>query len=172
MATEKQIAANRRNARRSTGPRTPAGKARAALNALTHGLTTQAADLPPDRERDQRLARWLAGPTASPESPARALHVARVQRYCCRVDAAIVFVLEERNERLLDPMAASHGPLPPGRPSPLDPDGRLDRLRRLERYRRRALAQRSKAVKLLARTIKRDRQSGRSGSATARDDPR
>src|SRR5690349_8436328 len=57
MASEKQIAANRRNARRSTGPRTPAGKVRAALNALTHGLTTQAADLSQDREGDQRLTR-------------------------------------------------------------------------------------------------------------------
>ena len=31
------LAANRGNARKSTGPRTPAGKARARLNSLTHG---------------------------------------------------------------------------------------------------------------------------------------
>jgi hypothetical protein len=36
MATEKQIAANRANASRSTGPRTPSGKARASQNALRH----------------------------------------------------------------------------------------------------------------------------------------
>ena len=38
MATHAQIAANRRNAKRSTGPRTPAGKTIAARNALRHGL--------------------------------------------------------------------------------------------------------------------------------------
>lgn len=37
MATPAQVSANRANARRSTGPRTPAGKARAAMNAVTHG---------------------------------------------------------------------------------------------------------------------------------------
>jgi len=38
MASELQIAANRRNALRSTGPRTRAGKARAAKNACKHGM--------------------------------------------------------------------------------------------------------------------------------------
>src|SRR5579862_8004792 len=39
MATAAQIAANRANARRSTGPRTPEGKAASSRNALTHGAT-------------------------------------------------------------------------------------------------------------------------------------
>jgi hypothetical protein len=42
MATAAQIAANRRNALRSTGPRTAAGKAVSSRNALRHGLTAQA----------------------------------------------------------------------------------------------------------------------------------
>lgn len=39
MATPKQIAANRRNAARSSGPRTEQGKARSKKNALRHGLS-------------------------------------------------------------------------------------------------------------------------------------
>ena len=37
MATPAQIAANRRNARKSTGPRTPQGKAWSRRNTWTHG---------------------------------------------------------------------------------------------------------------------------------------
>jgi len=38
MATEKQIAANRRNAQKCTGPKTREGKFKSSLNALKHGL--------------------------------------------------------------------------------------------------------------------------------------
>ena len=38
MATQRQIEANRANATKSTGPRTPAGKAKACLNAFSHGF--------------------------------------------------------------------------------------------------------------------------------------
>jgi hypothetical protein len=39
MATEKQIAANRANAKRSTGPKTAAGKQKSSRNAYRHGLS-------------------------------------------------------------------------------------------------------------------------------------
>jgi len=39
MASQKQIEANRRNARKSTGPRSTAGKKRASRNAYSHGLS-------------------------------------------------------------------------------------------------------------------------------------
>jgi hypothetical protein len=38
MASEKQIAASRANAKRSTGPKTAAGRLKSSRNAYRHGL--------------------------------------------------------------------------------------------------------------------------------------
>jgi hypothetical protein len=46
MTTEAQVAANRLNAQKSTGPRTAEGKAVVTQNALKHGLRAQAVVLP------------------------------------------------------------------------------------------------------------------------------
>jgi len=45
MASQQQIDANRQNAQKSTGPKTPEGKAAVSQNALKHGLTAQQAVL-------------------------------------------------------------------------------------------------------------------------------
>ena len=52
MATDKQIAANRLNAQKSTGPRTPEGRAAVRLNGVTHGLTAQTLVLKGESETD------------------------------------------------------------------------------------------------------------------------
>jgi hypothetical protein len=58
MATIAQIEANRRNARRSTGPVTPAGKAVSSRNATTHGILSRDTVLPEENPQDlERLLR-------------------------------------------------------------------------------------------------------------------
>ena len=50
MATEAQIAANRRNAQLSSGPRTQVGKNVSRMNALRHGLTQQIEVMTPEEK--------------------------------------------------------------------------------------------------------------------------
>lgn len=62
MVTRNQVEANRRNARRSTGPRTAEGKARVATNAVKHGLTAKQVILPGEdpAEFEAHRSRFLA----------------------------------------------------------------------------------------------------------------
>ena len=46
MTTPAQIEANRRNAQKSTGPKTAQGRAVVSLNGLRHGLRAETAVLP------------------------------------------------------------------------------------------------------------------------------
>jgi len=50
MTSDKKAEANRRNALKSTGPKTPEGKAAVRLNALKHGLLSQNILLPGEDE--------------------------------------------------------------------------------------------------------------------------
>jgi hypothetical protein len=52
MASDAQINANRRNAQKSTGPRTPEGKAISSRNSMVHGLTSQSPQLPGEDSAD------------------------------------------------------------------------------------------------------------------------
>jgi hypothetical protein len=63
VASDRQIAANRRNAGASTGPRSSSGKQRASYNAYRHGL---AAGSPRLADVIERYARNIAGKHASP----------------------------------------------------------------------------------------------------------
>ncbi len=60
MPTRKQLEANRRNANKSTGPRTRAGKALSSRNALKHGLCAEQVLLPDEDEGEyERLGEQL-----------------------------------------------------------------------------------------------------------------
>jgi hypothetical protein len=52
VATEKQFEANRLNAQKSTGPKTPEGRAAVRLNGVTHGLTAETIVLKGESEAD------------------------------------------------------------------------------------------------------------------------
>jgi hypothetical protein len=54
MATEAQMNANRQNAKKSTGPRTPEGKNISSRNSLVHGMTS-GKFLPPDGDPKEFL---------------------------------------------------------------------------------------------------------------------
>jgi hypothetical protein len=60
--SEAKLAANRRNAQKSTGPRTPEGKDRSRLNALDHGCCAKTLILPGEEpeELERRQAAWSA----------------------------------------------------------------------------------------------------------------
>ncbi len=69
MSTPKQIAANRTNATKSTGPRTTAGKQKVAVNALRHGLTGRTVVLPADDLELYRTHVKTLTASLKPETP-------------------------------------------------------------------------------------------------------
>src|SRR5262249_54359065 len=78
MTSERQKAANRANARHSTGPKTPEGKAVVRLNACRHGLLAHDLILPEenvDAFEDLRNRVWA---DLSPQGPIEEMLVDRV----------------------------------------------------------------------------------------------
>ena len=88
MATERQILANRANAKRSTGPKTIAGRSVSKRNALRHGLSSSISSphfLPLDVDR---FAEALVEPLAQESQIVVARQLARTQVELMRVRAA------------------------------------------------------------------------------------
>jgi len=52
MPSDRQLAANKKNAQKSTGPKTPEGRAAVRLNGVKHGLTAATLVLPGESESD------------------------------------------------------------------------------------------------------------------------
>lgn len=68
MASARQLAANRANSQKSTGPRTQAGKDAARMNAFRHGLTGQILIRTPEQETAYNSYRARLYPDLAPGS--------------------------------------------------------------------------------------------------------
>jgi hypothetical protein len=85
MATEKQIAANRANAMRSTGPKTAAGKLKSSRNAYRHGLSNPMMLDPVASTKVDAIAHALAGEQATEDRLMSAADLAQAQLEVVRI---------------------------------------------------------------------------------------
>jgi hypothetical protein len=102
MASERQVAANRANAKRSTGPRTAAGRATSSRNAYRHGLSLPMA---PDSEVLESLARTLVRETAGEDQLEAARALAAAQLELKRIREVKVAATPFGMDQMLDPQA-------------------------------------------------------------------
>jgi hypothetical protein len=87
LTTERQQRANRANAKSSTGPKTSAGKARAAQNAFRHGLNVPVLSEPSLAPEFEAIARRIAGPNPDADAQEHARRIAEAQVDLGRVRA-------------------------------------------------------------------------------------
>jgi len=175
MASERQIAANRRNARKSAGPRSGAGKKRASRNAHRHGLTLNITSTAVFAKQLDKLVREIAGDTEDAMLLERARAIAQAELDLARVRRVKVALIERASAfgELDPPQAFStvtqiirfFNALDRGRFTFPNPNGSsatmasqepyrsaeavrrvLPDLGKLERYERRAAARRDRAV--------------------------
>jgi hypothetical protein len=61
MISQARLEGNRRNAKKSTGPRSAIGKKRSSMNAMKHGMTARVALLPDEdpAKFDRRMTEWV-----------------------------------------------------------------------------------------------------------------
>lgn len=143
MASEKQIAANRRNARRSTGPRTAAGKKRATRNSFRHGLAGTRPSSAERAERVQRLARVIAGNTGN-------FFVLESARAIAHAVFDLAEIQRVKLGMLSREIEVAHHKSPPETDCPAEALQRtLAELIKIDRYERRAWRRRTRAIATL-----------------------
>jgi hypothetical protein len=104
MSTPQQITANRTNAKRSTGPRTPAGKARASRNATKFGLFS-GTFTHPGEENDYTALRANLRDAFDPQSTLEQAALDQIcaavwrLRRCNQLEAAIITPLDKAIRR-------------------------------------------------------------------------
>ena len=133
MTSERKIAANRKNAKKSTGPRTEAGRATSRQNARRHGLATGIGSDPALRDDIEILAKLLAdgreniGEFAREAAEAH-LDLARIRKIRAGLYARMRFFDAASTEDLM---------------------ALAEQFARLERYERRAFSRRNRALRLI-----------------------
>jgi hypothetical protein len=103
MKLSARVRANRANARRSTGPKTPAGKSAASRNALRHGLAVALTADPNLAGEADRFASMIAGEAANEARFELARRVAEAQVDLLRVRRARSLLLDEVRARAKSP---------------------------------------------------------------------
>ena len=78
MTSQKQIAANRRNAQKSTGPRSPEGKSIVAQNATTHGFTANTPIIPGEDPTAYGVFKSQLIKELNPQGPTEIMLVERI----------------------------------------------------------------------------------------------
>jgi hypothetical protein len=132
MTSPAKIRANRRNALKSTGPRTRAGKAIVACNALQHGLNLSAWCDSALAHEVVELAREIETSVTGAEADAVGHELA------CRIAEAIIDMRRVRLAKL--PLATTLDADPGDRRA-------LTQLWRLDRYEARAFSRRKRAIR-------------------------
>jgi hypothetical protein len=150
MTSPRKIAANRKNARRSTGPRTRRGKLRVRGNAFRHGLATTVSSDPALTDEIERLAKGLAGETrsATRRATAHAAAEAEIELRRVRRHRAMMLRTEIVMEKLETAKAGGNVHDPAIKSQAMVRV--FDRLQRLERYIRRATSRRNRLFRELA----------------------
>jgi hypothetical protein len=165
MTSTKKITANRANARKSTGPRTLRGKASASRNALRHGLATIQLPELEVSSRIKRIAKKIVGDNAGPAQYEQAVIIAESEIMLLNVRAASVAIVKlhgSAGPTAIDPVnsivaelgggakVVSEKGMPNHSFDDLDATRRaLPELMKLERYERRAMARRRRAIRRL-----------------------
>jgi len=107
MATEKQVEANRRNAQKSTGPKTEEGKANSRANATTHGMTSRyVVPDQADAAQEQRYLDWC--PSFTPADPEQEFQLKQVVAASLRIEQCQS--IEKKRRMELAAIASDSGP--------------------------------------------------------------
>jgi hypothetical protein len=122
MSTEAQILANRRNALKSTGPRTPEGKAIVSQNALKHGLRARRhALISSDSHQEFDLYRDCILEGLAPANPVEAMLAERIVGLSWRLKRAARFQNQAIDAMVVDYISCHMRSLDPPLPRCDDP---------------------------------------------------